>query len=407
MTSFRPLICLAVTAALGVVARPAHAINATICVDYAVDYADAGTVDDDWFTDNSDVDAAGVRIQVVRNADNVVVFDDYAADAGISIGCVTATALDPVSHRIRVLTEASVNGDTLKVWNNDTSNQLYARVIPSWYPPYGGSTTFITTPLTDWWRIMAASTWALERSNGGITGSTLVFYNQGCNPGGGSCLKPSNGRVYICPSTECSNNSHNKYLVTHEMGHLMFFLANNREFVQAGTTYVGAICNNGGAGSEHRINSEEYAGAAASEGLAHFWGAYAFNDETEFDCGFDWYGNSVDWDYDNDYEEDHISCEGAPDPVGAPSVDGNDYHGDVCGGASDKGVEYDWLRFAWDLVTDEGIPVEDILTIWDTANPDTWNTDGTGVAEAMSAAAATVGWGSEYDTWSSFNGTDR
>ena len=65
------------------------------------------------------------------------------------------------------------------------------------------------------------------------------------------------------------------------------------------------------------------------------------------------------------------------------------------------------LRFAWDLVTDEGIPVEDILTIWATANPHTWNTDGSGVAEAMSAAASTVGWGSEYDTWASYNGTDR
>ena len=52
-------------------------------------------------------------------------------------------------------------------------------------------------------------------------------------------------------------------------------------------------------------------------------------------------------------------------------------------------------------------PVEDVYDIWDAADPQGWASDGTDAAAAMSAAAATVGWQTEYDTEAAFNGTDR
>jgi hypothetical protein len=378
-----------------------------LCARYAVDYADAdAAVGDDYLTDNDEVLASGVRIQVVRNSDSAIVFDGNADDGGADDGCVAVTGLTTTNYSVRVLSTAEVAGNTLKVWNNDSSNVLHAWVDPFWVPPLGGGTETFTTSLGDPWRILATATHAMHRSDAGLSGENLVFYTQECS-GGGSCLG-GNGRVYLCPSATCSNNPHNKTLVGHEMGHLVFFLANNGVAATADSTYVGSVCDNGGSGSEHRINSEEYQGLAASEGLAHFWAAYAFNDEAESDCGFDWYGGEVEWDYvDYPLESERVSCEGAPDPARAPTVDGADFHGDVCGGASSKGVEYDWLRFGWDLVTDANMPVEDVFAIWDVANPQGWSSDGSGVAADISNAADWLGWGTEYDFWAGYNGTDR
>lgn len=384
---------------------PAFAIDVELCARYAVDYADAdAAVGDDYLTDNDEVLASGVRIQVVRNSDSAIVFDGNADDGGADDGCVAVTGLTTTNYSVVVLSTAQVAGNTLKVWNNDSSNALHAWVDPFWVPPLGGGTETFTTSLHDPWRILATATHALHRSDAGLSGENLVFYTQECS-GGGSCLG-ANGRVYLCPSAACSNNPHNKYLVGHEMGHLVFFLGNGKDFTSFSYAYTPGTCDSDG-GSGHRINSEEYQGAAANEGIAHFWAAFAFNDDTESNCGFDYYASSVDWDYNTSGDDDRISCEGSPDPSGAPTVDGADYHGDVCGGTADKGVEYDWLRLGWDLVSDESIPMEDIVEIWDLADPDAWNTNGSGVAEAMSDAADTVGWGAEYDYWADFNGTDR
>ena len=71
-----------------------------------------------------------------------------------------------------------------------------------------------------------------------------------------------------------------------------------------------------------------------------------------------------------------INCEG-----GNGSLSSGDYLDEICPTPhSYTGVEYDWLRFFWDLHTDSDseIAFTSLAVIFDMAQLDTWNDEGTG-----------------------------
>jgi hypothetical protein len=43
---------------------------------------------------------------------------------------------------------------------------------------------------------------------------------------------------------------------------------------------------------------------------------------------------------------------------------------------TNRGSQYDWLRYGWDMLTDEDVPIEDFVQIADNANPDSWDPKG-------------------------------
>ena len=90
-----------------------------------------------------------------------------------------------------------------------------------------------------------------------------------------------------------------------------------------------------------------------------------------------------------------------------------DYLGDWCTGTlTNRGTEWDWLRFLWDLDTDAGVSTTTIFDIYDSANPNSWNATGDGTGSAYPAtrlrdAANTAGVLTEWDAWDSYNGVER
>lgn len=125
--------------------------------------------------------------------------------------------------------------------------------------------------------------------------------------------------------------------------------------------------------------TKEHSSAAATEGWANFYAALAFNRTDESDCAF-MYNKNQDFDRDGVNDSiggtDSISCEASPiwDPVAVPS---DDYLGNLCDTPyAHRSVELDWMRFFWDLTTDQDVSFSDLGDLWDIANPRTWNAVG-------------------------------
>ncbi len=171
------------------------------------------------------------------------------------------------------------------------------------------------------------------------------------------------------------------------------------------------------------MNQKEHQSSAAWEGIAHFYAALAFNDTSESDCVFVYYKNT-DWNLDEEFSpllieaaEFAVSCESGPSNNPLP-----DYLGSYCDGTLDnRGTEYDWLRFWWDLETKEGISTTEIYSIWDGAEPDDWNANGDlhchgasllpGCADEPATrlfdSAASLGFESAWVSWDVYNGVHR
>lgn len=154
-----------------------------------------------------------------------------------------------------------------------------------------------------------------------------------------------------------------KYVIVHEMGHALLKKAKGQN--QSGSDLnlleAGHDCPQG---PGHLMNSKEYLPAAIWEGFAHYYAAVIWNRDSEEDCRFQYY-KDLDWSLDTvvdwtDSTHNYIDCEhGLHD--GAITVSNWDYygngpgHGPTCEGPIDayRGTPYDWLRFFWDLTTQQ------------------------------------------------------
>lgn len=121
----------------------------------------------------------------------------------------------------------------------------------------------------------------------------------------------------------------------------------------------------------HSQLSKEYQSAAATEGFADFYSAWLWNRKTESDCVYDRHYDSdfdLDGNLDNQFTNRWVNCEGDPFlydtvPGAAPFNMNRDWmesvmnNTTVCNGIStNRSTQYDWLRYWWDMLTDEGIP---------------------------------------------------
>jgi hypothetical protein len=163
-----------------------------------------------------------------------------------------------------------------------------------------------------------------------------------------------------------------------------------------------SLCDTGGNGDKG-LNTREYQSLAAREGWADFYAAFLWN-QREADCSINTHvvhDLDLDGDIDDnwnagdtgDYNEDDsydgsIDCEGfgVPDVPGLQredplddDIDEWDWLEDVndaelCGPATlaHVGTKYDWLRYFWDMYTDEGIDVEELGDLYVDACPTNW-----------------------------------
>lgn len=394
----------------------ALATEYTVCVEYNVSLSDADTdVGDDFITDDSDhVTADGVRIKVIDDDSTLVQADDYTS-TGIFPGCLDVDIKTPSNqHRVIVYSKAeSAGGNIIRVWDDDSSNTLYTHVAYNWQPSTEGNLE-VVTPVADQWNMMAMFTFAMKRDPAGVTGEYLTAYTQSCPTSYSNCIGLGGanghaGRLYLS-----SSGASRKYTIVHEMGHWVAWRSNGDTFGVASSAYndTGNQC---AGGSGHYYNTEEYQGLAAAEGIANYYAAATFNLRSEDDCGYR-SGSSIDWDYSTTADDDDWSCDEAP--LSGLGLDDTDYHADQCSGGADRGVEYDWLRFWWNVGTDYDVGPSDIFPIWDEANPQNWENSidtatedtGTDVANALHyAATVLVGGdvGDGYDDLYVDHGLDR
>jgi hypothetical protein len=387
----------------------AAAVSVTYCVDYEIDYDDGSTGD---YLTGATTKARGA---LLRFDDDGTLTDVYLDWDGANPGCVTTTLDNATSYAVKLVRKAHVNGNTLKVVDDDATPALYASTITSSHTPVANTTYDWDVGPTNSIRILAAATWAIQRRTGGISGETFRFITEACPGTTTSCQSGSD--LYIKPS-----HSDDKFIIAHELGHRMFELAN--EGLEDANDPEADLdgCNASGQADSydpdgHKMNSKEWTAQAYVEGVAHFYSAIAFNaDNTETDCDIQKHYR-IDWDADGIFqplESSIFSCEGSPDA----DVDTYDYTGDFCiaaGATDNRSTEYDVLRFLWDL-TKQGVSLATIFAVWDEADPDDWYVNGTGTggdfpAARLDAAADTVGGTTDlhfyWAWWAYVNGADR
>lgn len=372
--------------ALLIAAAQAATYNVTFCAEYDVVYSDADSYGDDYVTTDGTYPARGARIKVTRNRDGAVIHDGFAQDSGASAGCLSsALALSSTeTYDVKVKSYASVNGNTLYVYSDDTVFGIYG-YGPGSYSPTASTTYTVTTPTgATQWNIANAVGHAMWRRAAGLSGEVFRFMNEDNSPSCGGCYDRNNDWVYLS-----STRADDKYVIVHEFGHMLAARANYAAGCAtascAATHSYSATVDNcytndtSSPSTTHEANSKEYQSSAVWEGIAHYYSAAAFNQTDQADCTWVYY-KDTDWNLDGDVldtQENNpfaVSCELYPTNAAFP-----DYLGNQCSGTlTNRATEYDWLRFFWDLDYDQGVTTTSIYRIWDDADSDDWNATGNG-----------------------------
>lgn len=374
---------------------------------------------DDYLISNDTIAARGAWISVKNTVFGTYAYNGYTPDTGGDIGCTGNVYLDDTqTYRVSMNSKADVNGNELFVWDDHTSPSIYTYVkYFAWSPSAG--TVYITPPSADQWNILAAASYAMMRSNGGVSGQDFDFATMGCK------YEPGYGCEYGTPAGNCEcggklyiGDADLKYVIVHEMGHAVSEAANGWANNDKNYDADYGACYTAGNGG-HGMNQKEWQSAAVVEGLGHYYAAQAFNNTSGADCVFVQY-KTTDWDLvggavnPGEQEGDPINCDGSP----YSGIGAGDYVYQMCSPfLSNRGTEYDWLRFFWDLRTDGAVSTGDIFDIWAAAGPDAWKESGAGSdstcatsdypATRLRCAAEDLGFGSEWDDYDDYNGVHR
>lgn len=413
-------------------ASPAWATNynVEICAKIAVNFSDADLANgDDYIRDNHDQPARGAHL-VLYEVNPLppytiisTVADEWALASGTSAGCLSSTQVlsSGKSYRIRIYSEALVNGQTVEVYDDpDTGTTLTADTGAPWMPMGVGTRTLTTAGDYEVWNILAAGAYAVWRNDLGNGNGNVTAYKAA-----GSFYDNTHDTVHI-KSTGTVANYLYKNVIAHEFGHALM----HRRYDGSGSNLTADDTHCPGVyptdRNGHYLVSTEYQGAAFWEGFAHYYAAVAFNnDTTETDCSFHTY-KPYDFDQDGD-DEDAQSVDCAGDPViddypetspASFTITGTDYYSANCitDGGHNRGTELDWLEFLWHLDTADSLAPEDFGTIYAYARNnyiwlETGNGSGAGypATDLLSAAnyLNSATWGADWADSEGTYGVDR
>ena len=206
-----------------------------------------------------------------------------------------------------------------------------------------------------------------------------------------------------------------KFSIAHETGHVIMHLrigegvardSSAPEYGCAGSWYDSSMtipANNKG------LITREYEAMSIWEGWADFFAAWLFNNHSQSSCEYN--ANllqdfDLDGDIDNDFTgtalDGSFSCEGSglspdfsepvpTDPL-ATYVSYYDWLQDMYDNQSSTGcpstasttigvsTKYDWLRYFWDLASDQDVNIDQIGTVFVDMCPSTWDDTTTGLS---------------------------
>jgi hypothetical protein len=354
------VLVLALAAVCGAAQQAiADTYHVTLCAEYVTEYIDrlAG----DYWTGTDHKVARGARFRVYNANHTIMFYDDYA---GLD-GCTP----DPVgfpagySYWVHVYSDAVLTDGNRVMLYDDTSSPIFFNQQFSFTPTYDGTAPpfhfvnqYSNKNEAD---VAAAIGYTVRWHPGGLSNNNFIAYTEGCPGGGASCQ--SGGAVYIHP-----NNTHRKFVMAHEIGHLVLYKRNGNQgsgvdYSDRGTP--GPLCLSvpgPGEGDDHRLFSREFQRGGAAEGIANFWASATWNDQSESSCDFYWH--QVDWNNDGIKEGPIYNCE----------TTWNYMHNWCSSPLSARSVELDWLAFWWDFFKNDGWLTGDIASIWVNAEPQNW-----------------------------------
>ncbi|MCB9670167.1 MAG: hypothetical protein H6736_17480 [Alphaproteobacteria bacterium] len=391
-----------------------------VCVTFNAAYGDNGSGTQgsgDYWTSNAVRPMPGARVWLYDLTWAQWSVGAYAEHTGSDTGCADLTTLPGHSYQIYVLSESQLAyGNKVRVLDPaSVSNGHYESSGSPFWTYAGtrahGTTTTVLIPSTLPNLLQGAMTWAILRRNAGIGSSTFRAFTTACPLVGGSCYKANFDALFT--------DSTSKFVFAHELGHQIGAMRNaaNGSPQSTASNYEAptAVC---GPVAGHVMDTKEYQSAAANEGFAHYYAAVSWNLTNQTDCRFGYY-KPVDFNHDGTSDPgSNLNCEGGPalttPPGGSPPapVAAGDYLADQCATPyGNRGTEYDWLRFWWDIDTDGGLSTTDIADIWDLADPYAWRPTDSGTAPLprleIQQAFTDAGFQQAWTSWAPYNGVDQ
>lgn len=146
-----------------------------------------------------------------------------------------------------------------------------------------------------------------------------------------------------------------KFVIGHEFGHVAqgFGMGNLTTSYDNQTSQPLCRCDHVEGGNQiHCIQSQEYVGAGASEGFAHAYASRILNRPTDPDCAFGYY---------KEFKDTNLVLHEPPVTIDCKAqVRWLENH---CV-AADRGVEYDWLGFLYDVNTAPAAQKTAMTDLW-------------------------------------------
>ncbi len=316
------------------------------CFEFDIDFVDNG-IGEDRLTTNDFVNMRYNRVTILKESTQSFVYSGYLN----AQGCTDFFFWEPgVDYEVRVYTfgkthsprnqyifvrdfaDKSVKYDTLLI--NPSSNSLTHTI------KIGGQRPNVT-PELNVYMAAAYSVYHNSMSNVGdfniYVGASDSYYDRTLGTG---YLNPA---VYIKTTSE---HERRKFVIVHEMGHhVLSTWTNEKSYLWSSSgLYQGPCTGSSTTGNSHSMTSEEWGGSSFDEGFAHFFAARAWNFTTENNCKYKYWSTEVP----GGDPDPTINCEGSNNIFVVKYLKNNCSSGTING----HGVELDWMRTFWDLVTD-------------------------------------------------------
>lgn len=333
----------------------------------------------DYWTSASDRTADGIRI-TISPINGFPTVQEFASDPG---GCAYFSMNDAYDYVVYAESLSEVNGVTISVWDDDVNPARYLWMPYDWanpYSPYDDRTETHDIPFDTNTAMQAVATRMLGMNNFGLGSTTPDFdyYDDDCCNAGGSGMKIN---ASITSQT----------VIGHETGHAI--LKRRDEATLPSYTYNADEFSCDGDGrtqNDHGQVTREWQSAAAYEGLADTLSAWSWNDTSESDCVYDRNSTS---DFDLNGTDDNnlapingfTNCEGVPASGIASYVTVKDWLADLAtagdpagctGSVSYVSSQLDWLRYGWDMLSDQNVDILYLVDIFDLSNARTWDPNG-------------------------------
>jgi hypothetical protein len=258
-----------------------------------------------------DPGAGCTNVMNVPNANSTYSFYQYSSGGKID----AANGQHTLNGKHKNLSGTSNDVNIITVWSHTGGEGTFSVEL------LGGTNQDRT------WRALAASAWALVRTGRWTSAGTLnVTYDEGAE--GVFVGKWNSNGIFLSPSA-----TGRKFVIAHEVGH---FIANRHAYATGGNcSLADSQCPSGG-GAVHSFTSKEIQSCAFTEGLANALSAVTWNSREQSDCVYRSGGFSTTFD-----------CEGSQThPLRYMEVECNNTS------HTNRGVELDWLRQFWDVLTD-------------------------------------------------------